>query len=76
MNIFFHASLIGQGIWVFLRAQDDIIIKSEISNPYWVIIGLVIVSGILIFLILYLLIFHCYISCRKQTTLDYIVDHQ
>lgn len=73
MNVLFLMNLIGQGIWVFLRAYFDERVRAEIPNTFWVIVGIMGASAILLIAISILFGFHCYISCcLNSTTLEYL----
>ena len=55
---------IGQGIWVVVIVED---------YRRWIAVGFITLSTVLLILILYLVIFHCYISFFKYgTTLRYL----
>lgn len=62
-NVLFHSNLVGQGTWVFVRALEDDKVSKAIPQTYWVILGIIAMSGALLISIIILLSFHCYISC-------------
>ena len=65
--------MIGQGVWVFVIALENEKVRSAVPPSYWVIVGIIGVSGILLVAIVILLFFHCYISCfLHETTLNYL----
>ena len=65
-------NIIGQAVWVFVRASQDPIID-ERSFSRWGSIVLIIISAIILIVIFVLLGFHVYISCCENlTTLEYI----
>jgi hypothetical protein len=48
-------------------------VRKIIPNSYWVIIGVICLSGVVLVVLGFLLAFHCYLSCYLGfTTLDYI----
>lgn len=62
--IFFLLLQIGQGLWVIITLND---------NNKWVGLTLVILSGLIVPFLVYLAIFHCYISFFEYgTTLRYL----
>lgn len=75
MNILYFLISIGESVWVLalsIRAQA---VREAVPRSYWVIIALIVISGVLLVAILILEGFHCYISIRSITTLDYIIEH-
>lgn len=68
------ALIIAQGIWVFVEAHKKGNGENEIVaiQSYWVILVVIIISGILMILEGILLGFHCYINCLDMTTLSFI----